>query len=117
MSACFSNSKFAISRCLHLYGHAFIVKADVLSDMLYEDRVTERVMMQVLANPTADIQEGPKVTKAELKARGVRPYDEKVHTVRSPQHCLKAGPCCCTCPHCAPTLKHKEPIELVVSAS
>ena len=34
--------------------------------------------MQVLANPTADIQEGPKVTRAELKARGVRPYDEKV---------------------------------------
>ncbi|DBB17397.1 TPA: hypothetical protein ACH3X3_014429 [Trebouxia sp. C0006] len=33
---------------------------------------------EVLANPTADIQEGPKVTKAELKARGVRPYDEKV---------------------------------------
>lgn len=35
-------------------------------------------VLQVLANPTADIQEGPKVTKAELKARGVRPYDEKV---------------------------------------
>ena len=34
--------------------------------------------MQVLANPTADIQEGPKVGRAELKARGVRPYDEKV---------------------------------------
>ena len=74
-------------------------------------------MMQVLANPTADIQEGPKVTKAELKARGVRPYDEKVHTVLSPQHCLKAGPCCYTCPHCTSMLKHKEPIELVVSAS
>lgn len=36
------------------------------------------VMMQVLANPTADIQEGPKVTRPELKTRGVRPYDEKV---------------------------------------
>ena len=35
-------------------------------------------VMQVLANPTADIQEGPKVGRAELKARGVRPYDEKV---------------------------------------
>lgn len=33
---------------------------------------------EVLANPTADIQEGPTVTKADLKARGVRPYDEKV---------------------------------------
>ncbi|KAA6418559.1 MAG: aurora-like kinase [Trebouxia sp. A1-2] len=48
-------------------------------DMLYKELVTEGMaMMQVLANPTADIQEGPKVTKAELKARGVRPYDEKV---------------------------------------
>lgn len=36
------------------------------------------MVMQVLANPTADMQEGPRVTKAELKARGVRPYDEKV---------------------------------------
>ncbi|KAL3143281.1 hypothetical protein ABBQ38_002124 [Trebouxia sp. C0009 RCD-2024] len=33
---------------------------------------------EVLANPTADIQEGPKIGRAELKARGVRPYDEKV---------------------------------------
>ncbi|KAL3133733.1 hypothetical protein ABBQ32_008223 [Trebouxia sp. C0010 RCD-2024] len=33
---------------------------------------------EVLANPTADIQEGPKIGRGELKARGVRPYDEKV---------------------------------------
>ena len=46
--------------------------------------------MQVLANPTADIQEGPKVTKAELKARGVRPYDEKVLAVLA---------CCYACNH------------------
>ena len=38
-------------------------------------------VMQVLANPTADIQEGPKVGRAELKARGVRPYDEKVTNI------------------------------------
>ena len=43
-----------------------------------EDHVTT----QVLANPTADIQEGPKVGRAELKTRGVRPYDEKVHSVQ-----------------------------------
>ncbi|KAK9814680.1 hypothetical protein WJX72_009648 [[Myrmecia] bisecta] len=33
---------------------------------------------EVLANPTADIQESPTITKVELKARGIRPYDEKV---------------------------------------
>lgn len=42
----------------------------------------QHMTMQVLANPTADIQEGPKVGRAELKARGVRPYDEKVQPVR-----------------------------------
>lgn len=39
------------------------------------------MLTQVLANPTADIQEGPKVTRPELKTRGVRPYDEKVQSV------------------------------------
>ena len=34
--------------------------------------------LQVLANPSADIQESPAVTKADLKQRGIRPYDEKV---------------------------------------
>ena len=41
-------------------------------------------VLQVLANPTADIQEGPKVGRAELKARGVRPYDEKVLPSKQP---------------------------------
>ena len=82
-------------------------------DMLYENLVQERVvMMQVLANPTADIQEGPKVTKAELKARGVRPYDEKVHTSLSPQLCLKGGPCCYTYHHFTLIRKHKEPFDV-----
>ena len=35
-------------------------------------------VMQVLANPSADIQESPAVSKADLKQRGIRPYDEKV---------------------------------------
>ncbi|KAK9844364.1 hypothetical protein WJX74_001365 [Apatococcus lobatus] len=33
---------------------------------------------EVLANPSADIQESPAVTKADLKQRGIRPYDDKV---------------------------------------
>jgi len=94
-------------------GHDFSIGAEFFGDMLYKALVREGVaMMQVLANPTADIQEGPKVTKAELKARGVRPYDEKVHPVLSPQHFLKAGPCCYTCRHFTSTVKHKEPIEV-----
>ncbi len=109
----FENNKVVISRNPKTNGHNFIVGADYLGDMLYKELVTEgMVMMQVLANPTADIQEGPKVTKAELKARGVRPYDEKVHTALSPQHCLKAGPCCYTCLHFTSSLKHKEPNQL-----
>ncbi len=36
------------------------------------------VACQVLANPSADVQESPAVTKADLKQRGIRPYDEKV---------------------------------------
>lgn len=54
-------------------------------------RATVQITLQVLANPTADIQEGPKVGRAELKARGVRPYDEKV---RLPCWlCIKLLPC------------------------
>lgn len=32
----------------------------------------------MLANQTTEIQEDPAVTKAELKGKGIRPYDEKV---------------------------------------
>lgn len=46
--------------------------------MLIKPELCQLWMTQVLANPTADIQEGPKIGRAELKARGVRPYDEKV---------------------------------------
>jgi serine/threonine protein kinase len=35
-------------------------------------------MWQVLANQTTETQEDPKVTKVELKVKGIRPYDEKV---------------------------------------
>ena len=49
---------------------------------------------QVLANPTADIQEGPNVTKADLKARGVRPYDEKVGT-HAWHPCDSSAAACC----------------------
>ena len=49
---------------------------------------------QVLANPTADIQEGPNVTKADLKARGVRPYDEKVCT-HAWHPCSSSPAACC----------------------
>ena len=38
--------------------------------------------MQVLANPTSELQEGTDVSRDQLKAVGVRPYNEKVlHTV------------------------------------
>lgn len=43
--------------------------------------------LQVLANPSCEVQESPKVTRADLKAKGIRPYDEKVSL-----HIL-----CCTC--------------------
>ena len=33
---------------------------------------------QVLGNHTTDLQESPKLSRAELKAHGIRPYDEKV---------------------------------------
>ena len=36
------------------------------------------LVTQVLANPSADVQESPAVSKADLKQRGIRPYDEKV---------------------------------------
>ena len=34
--------------------------------------------MQVLANPTSELQEGADVSRDQLKSVGVRPYDEKV---------------------------------------
>lgn len=37
-----------------------------------------RSCTQVLANQTSEALEGPQVTRAELKLKGIRPYDEKV---------------------------------------
>lgn len=37
--------------------------------------------VQVLANPSCEVQESPKVTRADLKAKGIRPYDEKVRII------------------------------------
>ncbi len=34
--------------------------------------------VKVLANQTSETQEDPSVTKAALKVKGIRPYDEKV---------------------------------------
>ena len=34
--------------------------------------------MQVLGNHSTDMQEGPLLTRAHLKANTIRPYDEKV---------------------------------------
>lgn len=34
--------------------------------------------LQVLANPSVDLLEGPSVTKEQLKSLGVRPYGPKV---------------------------------------
>ena len=34
--------------------------------------------LQVLANPSWEVQESAKITKADLKAQGIRPYNEKV---------------------------------------
>ena len=34
--------------------------------------------MQVLANQTSEALESPQMTRAELKLKGIRPYDEKV---------------------------------------
>ena len=34
--------------------------------------------MQVLANQSSETQEGPQMTRTELKMKGIRPYDEKV---------------------------------------
>ena len=48
--------------------------------------------MQVLANPTADLQEAPEVSREQLRERGVRPYDEKVLYI------AKTSPCCFVLP-------------------
>ena len=32
----------------------------------------------MLANPSAELQEAPGVTREQLRERGIRPYDEKV---------------------------------------
>ena len=48
--------------------------------------------MQVLANPSCGVQESPKVTRADLKAKGIRPYDEKVFFFMSALHCLFLAP-------------------------
>lgn len=34
---------------------------------------------EVLANPSAELQEGPDTSREQLRERGIRPYDEKVH--------------------------------------
>ena len=45
--------------------------------------------VQVLANPTSELQEGTDVSRDQLKAVGIRPYDEKVRrpspSARTPQ--------------------------------
>ena len=35
------------------------------------------IIMQVLANPTTDMQEGSAVSIEDLQDEGIRPYDEK----------------------------------------
>lgn len=34
----------------------------------------------MLANPSADMQEAPEVSREQLRERGIRPYNEKVPT-------------------------------------
>lgn len=43
--------------------------------------------VQVLANPSCDLQEGPEITREQLREKGIRPYCEKVHlpAVSQPQ--------------------------------
>ena len=43
------------------------------------------VHAQVLANPSSELQEGTDISREQLKAVGIRPYDEKV---RSTPECL-----------------------------
>ena len=40
---------------------------------------------EVLANPSADLQEAPEISREALRERGIRPYDEKVWQ-QSSQH-------------------------------
>ena len=65
---------------------SYVITAHLLVRISIEAILTslnwQHLTMQVLANPTADIQEGPKVGRADLKTRGVRPYDEKVQSVQ-----------------------------------
>ena len=38
------------------------------------------MLVKVLANPSSELQEGLGITREELKAVGIRPYDTKVVT-------------------------------------
>lgn len=56
--------------------------------------------MQVLANPSSELQEGKDITREMLRERGIRPYDEKV-----PQTSIHADPyACCRTNHPRRTL-------------
>jgi hypothetical protein len=61
--------------------HAFVVSSSVVTLLTPCLHVP-----QVLANPSAELQEAPGVTREQLRERGIRPYDEKVpaSTVQQP---------------------------------
>lgn len=73
----------------------------------YHTKLSQHWMTQVLANPTADIQEGPKIGRGELKARGVRPYDEKVQPALLGLHMLSVNNHLCPLP--ASSAGHAQP--------
>ena len=52
-------------------------------------QLCRKLRAQVLANPSSELQEATDISREQLKAVGIRPYDEKVRRQTSKRRVLR----------------------------